>query len=306
MNKIIPTTSYTELLKSRDKYIDYAKSLGIYNKLHPNNRIFQAFNLIEKFIPVYQDPRKRDEFLHRNNYDAQVTYALSEMLELKHILDSLSDCDDDIMPRKILELSKGTLSPVKETSSNNLPRNTQFELSLLADFLSYGMDAHLTSSNPDILLTTNQREYNIECKRINSVKMLNSNFKAAANQVAKVVEGRPDEVRGLVAISITKLINNPDQILSSQTPLSAYNFIDNIMTEFAYTNSNIWKKTSRLPGRKLPGVILHYNCVLYSDTGPGMSNLSFRMITNTRGSDPYFSELEQDIGPLMAMDFLHS
>lgn len=57
--KKIPLTSYQEILDSRKDYSTLLKRLSIEDSVSPHNRIFQAYDLIERFMPVYEHQEKK-------------------------------------------------------------------------------------------------------------------------------------------------------------------------------------------------------------------------------------------------------
>ncbi len=306
--KKIPLTSYQTILDSRKDYKALLKRLDIEDSVSPHNRIYQAYDLIERFIPVYEHQEKSEQFIKANNKNAELDYALSEMLELKYILDNLnkSKQDEGILAKKIKVLSSGSLSPVSESVTNNESRSVQFELSLLCDFLSVGLEAYLQEPNPDILLVVNGRSYVIECKRLSSAKKLNSNVKDAIKQVKKTLSSKEQSYVGVVAISVNRLINDPEFILASYSPQTAYTYISEQLEHIIYGNKEMWQKKSRLPGKRLPAVVLHYSTIVRSSTDVSMTNLIFRTITNTSDNNPLFNVLKSDILPLLKKDLMQN
>ena len=306
--KDIPLTSYQDILESREDYKALVKRLGIEDSISPHNRIYQAFDLIERFIPVYQDKIKSEQFIKTYNTNAELDYALSEMLELKYILDNLDKYkqDDEVLAKKIKVLSSGSLSPVNESVTNNESRNVQFELSLLCDFLNVVMEAYLQEPNPDILLIVDERHYVIECKRLSSAKKLNANVKDAMKQVKKTLSSKQPSYIGVVAISVNRLINDPEYLLASYSPQTAYTYISEQLEQLVHRHKEIWKKKSRLPGKRLPAVILHYSTIVKSSTDVSMLNLTFRTITNTQDNNPQMDQLKSDILPLFEKDLMQN
>lgn len=306
--KNIPLTSYRDILESREDYEALVKRLGIEGSISFHNRIYQAFDLIERFIPVYQDKVKSEQFIKTYNKNAELDYALSEMLELKYILDNIDKCkqDDDVLAMKIKVLSSGSLSPVSESVTNNESRNVQFELSLLCDFLNVGLEAYLQEPNPDILLIVDGRHYVIECKRLSSAKKLNVNVKDAMKQVKKTLSNKEQSYIGVVAISVNRLINDPEYLLASYSPQTAYAYISEQLEQLIYRHKEIWKKKSRLPGKRLPAMILHYSTIVKSSTDVSMLNLTFRTITNTQDNNPLMDQLKSDILPLFDKDLMQN
>jgi hypothetical protein len=296
-------TSYETLLEGREKYLILYERLGLGKPRH--NRILQAYKLIEGLIPAYKDTELISIFLAKYNNEQQVDYALVEILELNRIIDMILEGSipaTKLVAEKIRQISEGTLSPVIENPINSLARNTAFELSLMSDFLSVGMNAELKEKNPDILLSCKDNVYHIECKRILSSQQLSKEYKKAMIQLDKQLRRSSLNNRGVVALSVNHLINEPSYFLESETPRDGYTHIDNVLTDFIYKNRIIWQNTSRPPGRKVPGVILHYSTILFARTGVRQSSLTFRTITNTHTDDLYFDELKRDILPLMSID----
>lgn len=145
-------------------------------------------------------------------------------------------------------LKKGTILPEDEGLNSNRPRNDGF-VYMLAAKLFYGpkvpilsvdgfKNTRLIASHPgesftsDIVLLYNEDTIRVECKRPMSKATLNDNVDSAFTQIANANSS------GIIAVDVSKLIEQPGQVLNASTldDGSEYvtNQIEKIMTPLAF------------------------------------------------------------------------
>ena len=128
---------------------------------------------------------------------------------------------------------------------------------MLCDYLSQGMDASLGEPNPDIILRVNGRTYNIECKRVISPTQVEKNFKAAVKQILPVLALKSETERGVIAISITRLMHGASEVLDAQDPESGFEFNKQALRDFVLEYRHTWFNHRTLTDDRVPAIIFH-------------------------------------------------
>jgi hypothetical protein len=90
-------------------------------------------------------------------------FSLVELLEFQQISIHLRDEDPDVLGPKLIRALSGTTDSASEGPTNNVGRNTMFELSLAAEWRRAGLCIGI--GEPDIRLRVANQEFLVECKR---------------------------------------------------------------------------------------------------------------------------------------------
>lgn len=229
---------FSDLLSYEEKI----KQIYSYFKInyHDLNRIKQYFaylNEIEVTRNISQV--KLNEVIQRDK--AKYYYSQFYVLEICNIFEALdkSKQDQNIIKIKLIDLIKGTYLLSEENIENTKARNTTFELSLFSFFHFKGLRVALGNPNPDVIISTGNLTYDIECKRPASFETLEKNIKKAMKQLRKA-ENKNNVPT--IALSLEKIIFNKEYILNSFDEKSALQSIDSLLLKFSKQNKNMLDK----------------------------------------------------------------
>lgn len=283
--KELNSYSYEEILKTRDIYNSLLKRFNIEAAVSKHNRIYQAYRILEDILPIYKNSEALNSYLEKKDMKIKIQAVLAELVELRFIFTNLKDMQNPVLAQKIINMSSGHLNPFDESPTNSDARNIQFELALLCDFISQGIEADLGNENPDLTIVLDGTLYNIECKRISSPKKFKSNFKKARNQLDQLLKADKSK-NGVIAISMSRMIHDVDMALMPQAPTREQEYKDNIdrymiksMNNFIFSNQSIWIDDKKLSSMNIPVIIFHYQAILYGKL-KSTGATSIRTITN--------------------------
>lgn len=176
-------------------------------------RLSQAIDNIKELEQLRRDNRL-EELISPNDATAEprareLVWSIVEGQQLSTIFAGLRDYEPRrVIKRKMEQALKGPLDPNDETSNTNEGRNILFELLLGAQFRRAGLDAKI-GGKADLQLDHARGRLYVECKRPFVEKSIRENILIARTQLRKRFDAdeRPDGVGGLVAISISKVLN---------------------------------------------------------------------------------------------------
>lgn len=279
------------IIEGKEYYLELIEMLGIAKSVRRGNRIFQAYKVLEDILKLAKEGKSVESYLDESGFDSTLLFVKVEAAELTFIFKELlrSNIDNNLLIRKLMEISEGALLPHEETVKQVLARNTQFELSLYAEFKGHGFDVRLTDPNPDLQLHINKVVYNIECKRIFSKdrNKFKVNFKKAREQLRRRLEIKDTE-RGIVAISVDRLIHDPQMAFTHNDSMDRLSATEHMNTrvsdeleEFISDNRRIWQSDPKFQALNIPALIFQYRGLIISG-GIGQSATILRKIENAK------------------------
>ncbi|MEK6325421.1 MAG: hypothetical protein AABN33_27590 [Acidobacteriota bacterium] len=303
----------SEYLFSKTSYADiqaeFEKTIAWFGKYAPGafKRRFALYRrdiaaLVEAF-----NARKVDELLKTRTTES-LTNSMSEALELGMIRKGLASLlgQDEELALRIRKTIKGPeYAKLEQTDiSTNEPRNFAFELVIAAYCAAAGYSIDL-SEDADLVFEDDGRKVFIECKRPASVKTIGTNVSRALSQLTKRYDaaGFAGLKRGFVALSISKIINREQRLLSVRTQAHLSKQLGSIVERFIREREHSWQKA--LDIRTL-GVIVYFNTaaiiedqdLIVACRQVGLNNMTIRGTSD----DLYFTEigtkLQQSMGAL--------
>lgn len=184
---------------------------------------------------------------------------LSEVEEILAVYRFLSSQSSATFLEKLKKSLEGGLIPGDETprASASLPRNILFELFLGSVFVAAGFEISFTEA-ADLAVRFQARDIFVECKRPQHDHSVNGAIKGAASQLLKRYSSSsdPDSARGLIALSISKVITRGMLYRISHKepafPEDSYSFF----LEFIARHKRRWNAKA---DAKTLGVILYLN-----------------------------------------------
>jgi hypothetical protein len=303
----------SEYLFNKTSYSDiqaeFEKTIAWFGKYAPGafeGRFALYRRDIAELVEAF-NARRVDELLKTSTAES-LTNSMSEALELGIIRKGLSSLlgQDEELSRRIRKTIKDPEYAKQEQTdtSTNEPRNFAFELVIASYCAAAEYRINLTEE-ADLVFEDDGRKVFIECKRPASVKTTGSNVSKALSQLTRRYDasGFAGLKRGFVALSISKIINREQRLLSVRTEAHLSKQLGSIVEKFIRTHEHSWQ--GALDIRTL-GVIVYFNtAALIEDQDlivacrqVGLNNMTIRGTSD----DLYFTEigtkLQQSMGVL--------
>lgn len=143
-------------------------------------------------------------------------------------------------------------------------RDFAFELNIASRFFKGGYEVDLTD-DCDVVVTIGKDKLYVECKRIKSLKKLDSRIKEASNQIDKRIGTNRKNKYGLIALDVTDLLL-PDGTVTVTSDVRLYDIeIQRSITDFAREHQAASAKNA---GRNVAGILFEFSSsALFSDKG---------------------------------------
>jgi hypothetical protein len=184
----------------------------------------------------------------------ELMWSFVEGFEFADALASLEEQGSSI-PRDVLERAlNGPAYPTSENDSNNIGRNTTFEVVLAGDLAAAGLKPTL-GSEPDIIVEFSGRRLMIACKRPLSSDTVSTQIKMAAKQLGRRLEneGNPRDC-GLVAISATRAFTTGEKWLEVSREIQVRDYLDEELSKLIRQHEQVWRK---IKSPKIAGLLFH-------------------------------------------------
>jgi hypothetical protein len=241
---------------------DFEKAVGWLSKLGLNyapRRIGGYRKYIKALAQAYET-NSLEELLEKESVE-DLENSLREASQIVLIYRGLSKFSD---PGLTADIKKFTAGPAyekdeKPNHKNHQPRDTEFELSLAAYFSASGFDLDLRSkaeSKADLSILDGTTRLFLECKRPTSAESVEGNVHKALKQLTKRYNASEDAtVRGLAALSITKIINPKQKRFVVKSPNHLSRQLVLLTKQFIRNHSRCWR--TNLDIRTL-GVLVYF------------------------------------------------
>lgn len=169
-----------------------------------------GFRLVNGRIPTYKEEFKKLYQL-RGSFSNELYYAFQAMHEMHQVIqiyEHLHAEKSEKFVQTVKKSSKGAaFLDQPNISKTDQARNHLFELLIACDYAAANFQIDL-NQRADITLP--EKEFIVECKRVNSIPALFERLKSAANQIKNDSSDWP----GVIYIDITETTDNPHTILT--------------------------------------------------------------------------------------------
>jgi len=246
---------YAELLQKLETALVFCENLGLGDRVEASRfkeyrtLIISLCSIIDSYSFDSLPAGIKKELTDRN---FEYVLSLTESVELVETMDYLKTCDKEIARVKLANILGGPLLPKDEDKNSNEARNTLFEVSLASKIWSAGLKPSL-GRLADIEIEVAGKLLLIECKRPFREKRIKRRMKEARKQIDGWVKDRPPGSRGVIAVSVTKVLNPGDKILPYRDVSSAKATLSRLLEQLANRN----KKSLQSLGKNIIGVLFH-------------------------------------------------
>lgn len=276
--------SFQELIDLRKDFDSLLTDLDL--KVKSNDRIHQAFTLIEFAEKDRKDDQKAKDFMKDDIRRKKFYFSLLDIAELREIIKYSSKLNKEILKEKIKKYTKGNILPSEETTNNNEAKNIGFELSLTSKFISDDYNAILCKDNPDILIKMKNCRYLIECKRVFSESGIEHAIEDGKNQLNRILKNKNDY--GIIALSFSRTKTANDMMFFCKDENDARLQMDNLFLSFIQKNQRFWKQ---ITNNKIIAVLLHFSSLIGFNSDLPLSTSNFIVLNNVFDEDPNFIKL---------------
>jgi hypothetical protein len=198
--------SYEKILQDLEQFLELCSSIGLQEKRG-------RFTQYRREIVALMDARNTRSLARRDQEQLDKYFvALMEGMEVSLMLPYLQQCEPTAVYPKIKACLKGPFKPNDERSNSNHPRNIQFELFLASILWRSGFQP-LLGEHPDLKCQVGNKWLFFECKRLfsTSPQRLRERIGEAVDQIQKNRKKAPSGTRGIIAISLERILN-PSQV----------------------------------------------------------------------------------------------
>lgn len=242
---------YGSVLEGLDASLEFCRSLG----LSPDrSRFWQHRQRLEHLIQAIKpdsegrvDPENLKPFT-----DLEYVMALTESTELGGILSYLRIAEATQVRGKLAKVLGGPVLPSDEDPASNEARNILFELNMAARLWQAGARPQLGRGS-DVRCEVADTPLLVECKRPFSPEKISRRIRDAEDQLNKRLKSSSPGSRGLIAISVSKILNPGDKFLVYRGEAQGRDGLSRHLERLAEKVQNRWRSV----GRKIIGVLFH-------------------------------------------------
>ena len=279
--------SHNSLLGDLSELDTWLAGIGV--PARPSDRIHHLIELLRELKPPgLALTITREE-------QRQYMYALAELVEFHQIFTWLRQENPAVLRPKLTRSLSGSLDPADESATNNVGRNTIFELSLASEWRRAGLEVVI--GEPDLRLILGPQEFVVECKRpfdwSGIVRCLKDAKRQLRKSSARANAGAP---KGVIAISLSKIVARGERIFWADSMADKSKLGEIIESELAANRWRWWNKVQF--DDSIAGVLFHLS--LPADVGKGdhFALLSFSNIYQAGANRDALALLNQVMEPL--------
>lgn len=246
-------TPFTEINEDIEKAADWLNDMGL-------NFLKTRIGEYRKNVGILVDLHEKGNYEEMNRLYPTLVNSLYEASEWMKIYRGLGFLQNQSLVKKLRDFLKGPEWVIDEkiSSASNRPRNIAFELLIASGIATNGIEPDFTTHS-DIAFPLESKNILVECKRPQSLSAIDKNIKLAAKQLKRRFQSniRPN-VRGIVAVDISK-VGNPDfKILETPNTESLNSYLMATVTSFIDSFGYIW---NRIKHRKIIGLLVRFSGV---------------------------------------------
>jgi hypothetical protein len=204
-----------------------------------NTRFEKIYNYNKKIVEHY-----KNNTIHQiiEEYDnIELSIALLDASSFIRIYQAFKDDKNHIYPRlKLKRILEGPYSSWEEDplKGDNENRNILFELETAAFFKKAGIEI---IGFDDVDFNFEGMGFNIQCKRIFSLKRIETNISESANQFTNRAKSQ-ENIKGIICLSIDKLLNKEKFTLKVKALDEIKHQLEQLVIEFTNKYERLWNK----------------------------------------------------------------
>jgi len=259
----IPTETYEAIFEQYTAAMKWMTGLGI--KLSPGRT-----SHYEKIIGHWKDAYKTATVEEGQKIFPDFVSSMLEVFDFVNIYKAFQGVPAHQLTSVVEKLQKGVNGPINaadETSDSTTARNFLFEAAAAgkAHHPDRGIEAILDARS-DTGIRLNGKKIWVECKRVTNVDKIESNARKASSQLQTILAGQVGSGhRGIVALDISKILNQGDRIFVTRNDGELLASVDRIMDRFIEEHSHIWQRVYERKHKKIIGTIIRFSFMASSE-----------------------------------------
>jgi len=273
-------TPFTEVNKDVEKAAEWLSDMGL-------DFLITRIGEYRKNINLLVDLHEKGNYEEMNRLYPTLVNSLYEANEWIKIYRGLAFLKNQSLVKKLHDFLKGPewFIDEKTSSASNRPRNVAFELLIASSVATNGIQPDF-ATHSDIAFPLGRKNIFIECKRPQSLSTIEKNIKSATKQLKRRFQSAiRSNLRGIVAIDISK-VSNPDfKMLEPQNTESLDSYLTTTVTSFIDSFGYIW---NRIKHRKIIGLLVRFSGVAV------IKNMNLLTYFQQWGLDPLSKRGSQD------------
>jgi len=259
----IPTETYEAVFEQYSAAMRWMAGLGI--KLSPGRT-----SHYEKVVGHWKDAYKTATADEGRKIFPDFVSSMFEVFDFVSIYKAFEGVPAQQLTSVVQKLQKGVNGPVNavdETPDSTAARNFLFEAAVAAKAHrpDKGIEAILDARS-DTGISLNGKKLWVECKRVTTVKRIESNARKASSQLETILVGEVGSGhRGIVALDVSKILNRGDKIFVTRNDNELLASVDRIMDQFIQEHSHIWQRVYERRHKKIVGTIIRFSFMASSE-----------------------------------------
>lgn len=219
---------------------------------YSNTRIQKYKFIIEELAKVKSKNELYDAY-EKINF-SKVVNAIYEIAEISEIYHGLKHVEDREFINRLSKIVKGRELFATDVS-NTKDRDFSYELKVVSKFSRAGCHVDF-GDDADIKTIVDGSPFFVECKRLKSDKKIQRRISEAMKQLHKRYSKSeyPSKARGILSISISKLMNKDLGIIERRSSTEIGNIVTKHIEGFILKYRRYWEKST---DKRTIGVVVH-------------------------------------------------
>jgi hypothetical protein len=224
-------------LADLDECISWLNTLGV--RLNKTSRIYTYQKKLSTYVKLVNEDKAQE--LQESPEYLEYTNAFYEITELIDIYSGLKKVT--VSTELKARLQKYVNGPININEENavkatNNPRDFGFELFIGSRLLQAEYEI-VFGEESDLEYKLEQNDFYVECKRPSSEKRITENIIKAYKQLERRY-GNDANSKGLIALSISKIVNRDHWIFGVTNRANAQKAVQEKVEDFLQTHKNLW------------------------------------------------------------------
>jgi hypothetical protein len=250
---MLQRTTFETVLARLDEAFALFRRIGLAAAVEAS-RFAEYRRRLQRFVDARAQPEGIEDAMNEDSDTdrAIAGFAQVESLELADLVPFLTTYEETVLQPKVRAILGGPVLPGDENHASNQARNIMFELSLASKLARAGLTPRL-GEHPDLECEVDGKRLWIECKRPLSATKVGKRIGEAYRQLHRDMKSAPPGTRGVIAISLSKLVNPRDTFLSYSSEDRASEFLGDELQRLADRS----ERSRRMLPPAIVGLLFH-------------------------------------------------
>lgn len=229
---------YESIAIEFNQCLEWFKSFGLKINI---TRLYKYKKDLNLLIDAYNS-RTTEDLIKKEKF-ADISNAFYEIREILDIYSGLKKIElNEELKKRLKRYIEGPdkINEEKSSSSSNNPRDIGLELFIGSRFLCSGCDVSFKEDG-DLEFIFEDRNIYVECKRPTNINRVKENINKAFKQLEKKYKN-DTEARGIISISINKIINTKNHLLVASDISNLSEAMDKKIEYFIRVYEKFWQK----------------------------------------------------------------